>query len=109
MVRPATDEVGVTERLRRSLGVPGVFVILGPGGVGKGTVVARLMELRDRLWLSRSWTTRPRRPSEPENAYVFATRDDFLARANRAACGWTEYAGNGHFYGTPTLEGPAGP
>jgi guanylate kinase len=88
---------------------PLIFVIFGAGGVGKGTLVARLLSLRDGLWLSRSWTTRARRPSEPENAYVWATRDEFMDRVNAGGfVEWTEFAGNGQLYGTPTLEPPRG-
>jgi guanylate kinase len=86
-----------------------VFVVFGPGGVGKGTLVARLLELRDRLWLSRSWTTRARRAGERADAYVFATRQEFMERVGaHGFVEWTEFSGNGQLYGTPTLEPPPG-
>lgn len=88
---------------------PLIFVIFGAGGVGKGTVVSRLLRLSDGLWLSRSWTTRARRPSEEDNAYNFASREQFMARvATGGFVEWTEFAGNGHLYGTPTMEAPEG-
>jgi guanylate kinase len=88
---------------------PLIFVIFGAGGVGKGTVVSRLLRLTDGLWLSRSWTTRPRRPSEADDAYVFVSHDQFLDRVGAGGfLEWTQFAGNGHLYGTPTVEAPEG-
>lgn len=67
-----------------------IVVISGPGGVGKGTVVAELLKLDDRLWLSRSWTTRSRRPGEAADAYHFATPDEFEEHVARG--GFLEHA-----------------
>lgn len=82
-----------------------IYILSGPGGVGKGTVVTRLLSLAPGLRLSRSWTTRARRPGEAEDAYVFVDRDTFLANIDRSGfLEWTEFAGNGHLYGTPVPE-----
>jgi guanylate kinase len=86
-----------------------LVVIFGPGGVGKGTLAQRLTDADDRLWLSRSWTTRPRRAGEPEDAYVFVDRDAF--EANDRNGGFLEtnrFAANGHLYGTPWPTEPEG-
>ncbi len=58
-----------------------VFVITGPSGVGKGTLIRGLMERRRDLELSVSATTRPPRPGEHDGVeYHFLTADEFERR-----------------------------
>jgi guanylate kinase len=80
-----------------------IFVLSGPGGVGKGTIVRQLVERDAKLWLSRSWTTRAQRPEEPADAYVFTDRATFEQRiADGGFVEYTEFLGN--YYGTPTPD-----
>ena len=77
-----------------------IIVVSGPGGVGKSTIVEELVKRDDRLWLSRSWTTRERREGELQDAYKFVTHDQFREHiAGGGFLEWTEFLGN--LYGTP--------
>ena len=58
-----------------------VFVITGPSGVGKGTLIRGLLERMPELELSVSATTRAPRPGEQDGVeYHFLTPEQFEAR-----------------------------
>ena len=81
-----------------------VFVITGPSGVGKGTLIRSLFDRVPELQLSVSATTRPPRPGEHNGvAYHFLSPGDFDARvAADDFVEWAEYSGNR--YGTLRSE-----
>jgi guanylate kinase len=58
-----------------------LFVVTGPSGAGKGTLIRALIGRRDDLEVAISATTRPQRPSEEDGRdYYFLTEEAFLAR-----------------------------
>lgn len=60
-----------------------VFVITGPSGVGKGTLIRMLRERLPELALSTSATTRaPRGGEEDGRDYHFLSREEFARRAD---------------------------
>ena len=77
------------------------FIICGPSGVGKGTVVARLMASDPTLYFSVSATTRAPRPGEVDGKhYHFLTAEQFDQWvAEDQFLEYAEFVGNR--YGTP--------
>jgi guanylate kinase len=58
-----------------------LFVVTGPSGAGKGTLIRALTERRDDLEVAISATTRPQRPGEEDgHDYYFLTEEEFLGR-----------------------------
>jgi guanylate kinase len=84
--------------------MPNVFVITGPSGVGKGTLIRLLRERIPELALSVSATTRPPRPGEQDGVdYWFLSEDEFERRVQEGAfVEHAEYSGNR--YGTLRTE-----
>ena len=81
---------------------PGLlFVISGPSGAGKDTLVAELRKRYDRIRYSISATTRQARPGEEHGQdYFFLTREEFAKR--EAAGDFLETRiYNDNSYGTP--------
>jgi guanylate kinase len=78
-----------------------LFLITGPSGVGKGTLVSALLQRHPQIWLSVSATTRAPRSGEQEGEhYFFLDRAAFDAKVAQAGLlEWAEFAGN--CYGTP--------
>jgi guanylate kinase len=81
-----------------------VFVITGPSGVGKGTLIRGLMEQLPQLELSVSATTRSPRPGEQDGVdYHFLEREEFERRVQ--AGDFVEHADYaGRSYGTLRSE-----
>jgi guanylate kinase len=81
-----------------------VFVITGPSGVGKGTLIELLLERVPQLELSVSATTREPRPGEEDGRdYHFLTPDEFDQRVE--AGDFLEHATySGNRYGTLRQE-----
>ena len=78
-----------------------LFVISGPSGAGKGTVIRRLLSRNPELVLSVSATTRPLRPGERNGVdYLFVSVPEFLGMRDRGE--FLESAQvYGNYYGTP--------
>jgi guanylate kinase len=81
---------------------PGLlFVVSGPSGAGKDTLVDGLREHRPSLRYSVSATTRVPRPEEREGEHYFFVSSANFDRLRRdgGLLEWREY--NGNLYGTP--------
>jgi guanylate kinase len=82
-----------------------VFVITGPSGAGKGTLIERLVARVPELELAVSATTRERRPGEEHGReYWFLTEDEFTREVeDDAFLEWVSYV-SGRRYGTLRSE-----
>lgn len=81
-----------------------LFVVSGPSGAGKGTLVARARKELPGLGLTVSATTRDPRPGEVDGvSYFFLTPKEFQRRlSEHAFIEWADV--HGHMYGTLVSE-----
>jgi guanylate kinase len=81
-----------------------VFVVTGPSGAGKGTLIARVSPRFQELAVAVSATTRPQRPGEEDGVhYYFLKREEFDRRIGAGEfLEWVDYVG--HRYGTLRSE-----
>ncbi len=82
-----------------------VFVVTGPSGAGKGTLIRALLDRLPELEPAISATTRPQRPGEENGReYWFLTDEEFTARVDEGAfLEWVEYVSHKR-YGTLRSE-----
>ena len=82
-----------------------VFVVTGPSGAGKGTLIKGLVERVSGLEVAVSATTRPQRPSEADgHDYWFLSDDEFTRRVDEGEfLEWVPYV-SGRRYGTLRSE-----
>ncbi len=80
-----------------------LFVLSGPGGVGKSTITKALADYPE-FWVSVSATTRSPRSGERDGVdYFYISENEFDRRiANSEFLEWAEFAGNK--YGTPANQ-----
>ncbi len=82
-----------------------VFVITGPSGAGKGTLIKGLLKRVSGVDVAVSATTRPQRPGELDGReYLFLTDEEFTRRVGADEfLEWVPYV-SGHRYGTLRSE-----
>jgi len=81
-----------------------LFIISGASGVGKSTVLSRVMEKRNDLLFSVSATTRNPRPGETDGVnYFFVSKEEFRKMIENGE--FVEYDSHmDNFYGTPKKQ-----
>jgi guanylate kinase len=79
--RPLRPSAGGARRPAPALSVaPKLFVVTGPSGAGKGTLIKLLLARRDDVALAVSATTRPRREGEVDSVHYYFISDEEFDR-----------------------------
>lgn len=79
-----------------------LIVVSGPSGVGKSTVIHRILDSHPEIMFSVSATTREPRPGEvPGKDYHFISEDEFKGLVAREQLLEYNHYASGDYYGTP--------
>lgn len=85
-----------------------IYIIFGPSGVGKGTIIKELLRERPRLRKSISHTTRPKASKEVEGEdYFFVTKEEFerkIRAGDFVEWAWYPNKETGNLYGTAKTQ-----
>lgn len=84
-----------------------LFIVSGPSGSGKGTIVRAVQKMREDVHVSVSHTTRTPRPGEVDGThYHFVTKSEFEEMIEHDAfLEWAQYPPQtGNYYGTARSE-----
>ena len=78
-----------------------LIVVSGPSGAGKDTIISKVAEQNNKVWISISATSRSPRKGEEEGInYFFLSKEEFEDKIKKDYfLEYAEYAGN--YYGTP--------
>lgn len=87
-----------------------LFVVTGPSGSGKGTIMRALVDhYSDIVKIATFTTRRPRLNEEQGFDYQFVSVDDFLAKVASGEISEHEQVYKDHYYGSPSFNPDKGP
>lgn len=87
-----------------------LFVVTGPSGSGKGTVMHAITDAFADIEKVATFTTRPPRPGEqPGYDYNYVNQDEFLRKVADGEIAEHERVYNDYYYGSPSFDPSKGP
>jgi len=87
-----------------------LFVVTGPSGSGKGTIMRSIIAAHKDLVKMATYTTRKPRPNEEGGFdYNFVTPEVFRAKIEQGEIAEYEQVYHDHYYGSPRFDANTGP
>lgn len=87
-----------------------LFIVTGPSGSGKGTIMHAITDAFGDIEKIATYTTRsPRSGEEAGYDYNFVTETEFMAKVNSGDIAEHEQVYNDYYYGSPSFDPARGP